>query len=1504
MTGAAEDVDGFCLPLYYDVLGLTRHEPVRDIYKFLKVNFENLSILRNGYDMRRGGLFIAELEHQIVYKKNKLEKDLADLKKASNLENREVLQDIDRLEKQVQLIEKNRSTVPELVNYGERSGLGRSLSASDRQAHIKSESKAIETLYSVIEKITEEISEAQMVLLYLVKKAYKRMKRALTELPSELSAVVKCYSEAVDEAFLVLSNPEIHRKYMASSSHDSFVINNQALLGKLLAHAPGQTGSAVKQRTLLPPKPSTQVKACFTGSAEAPVLSVCWVITPEVFGMATQYEVQVDVISRTGYRRLKFLPGLSSVCRISAKFLRLDPSLHHDIVIRVRGLNIRGSSPFSPNYYLSFGPLVEVDDRDVVFDAWLENYEFDKQKNRLLSYFQEKLSRDNLLQADYSLPLLVGWLHASFRSRVPQLYPKAFLEVDLAISRLMRKKLKDDDLQRWKARLESSLRRTVAQHPYGDIFSVTVADDAKLVDPPFTRVGNDTSAFELLEDLVHSIDEEDVFKDFGQEKIDMLANYLIKAREVCPLLVIEVASNFSGELSERNGSWIVTGSGNGELLGSPFPIWRFQTPHDRVRAAIRATLVTTFCQFSSHLKMKDALRSMESECTKAELEYLRSRDLVIEDLQRSRQSTLKQEDMQTPSGTAQTSPVIHGECNGIERSSLLLATPENSELTTPKEGNSPSSFNRDMNIKSGKKKKRSSGKAKNQLNDEGEVLLSIPIDLESDGGPRSQADLLRSFAELDFGKAESALTRVKDKVMDAEPGKGLSENSASLQSCKEKSFPTGPEHSLPHVEASSDSLKAIRSEKTISPPSIEYVEVDDVSESQADDDLLRLLSIQSGQSLQQLKGTLVTTPNLKVEKAFKVDGVGKSKVGPSDAAVANAKKRNPCPSSTEEEVSTLSVKKGGVSRGHESSTSKRATPNVEVNKAKKQPKGAQPSKNAAESLKQDREKTSKAALPSKSSEGQVGEKKAQARDSSEFVTIPCKYFKKGTCHRGNNCPFSHDWSKNEELYHWEAGSNCAKVKRDGTCAQGNTCPFASQHRLVKMGAADADSLTEPGLGKAKPKLTTARNSLSTKTPAQAHVTVKQEEAPDRDIMKSNQITPDEAPSPLFNKGFADSDGATAVSGSKLCDSELPSTELVNQDLKLAASYSSPPAKLLSLPPGLLISSKGKAVAPVTGAPLAVGHSDSKTQAPDQEKSSRIETDASLSVKEGQQGVLEAKNEWKGVFAKELPEYQDKQAFYQCGLGGASFFEELLGDALQGQPHVPLSKSVTANILPMAGSGLQATKPSLQSVPSGIWGFPTSSLPSYPLSMGAGLTPSDSPLYPPRTLGMGLSIGGLGDQVFSSISETASKQIASSKELSSSGLDAAASDNAFPSLGSLAGATLPSDLKESLGLEVHSTATCSPTDNAHFSDSKVSQLLAIFKNLGLEKYVDFFYEQEIDLEALLLMEDSDLKEIGIPMGPRRKLSHWIQEMRVKAKPAASNLTNGNPWATGQSVPGNL
>jgi hypothetical protein len=64
-----------------------------------------------------------------------------------------------------------------------------------------------------------------------------------------------------------------------------------------------------------------------------------------------------------------------------------------------------------------------------------------------------------------------------------------------------------------------------------------------------------------------------------------------------------------------------------------------------------------------------------------------------------------------------------------------------------------------------------------------------------------------------------------------------------------------------------------------------------------------------------------------------------------------------------------------------------------------------------------------------------------------------------------------------------------------------------------------------------------------------------------------------------------------------------------------------------------------------------------------------------------------------------------------------------------------------------------------------------------------------------------------------------------------------------------------------------TGTVKKPSNAMTEEQTVRTLL---HSLGLEKYVTALQVEEIDMAALRYMSDNDLKELGIPMGPRKKI----------------------------------
>ncbi|XP_031478900.1 uncharacterized protein LOC116249778 [Nymphaea colorata] len=58
----------------------------------------------------------------------------------------------------------------------------------------------------------------------------------------------------------------------------------------------------------------------------------------------------------------------------------------------------------------------------------------------------------------------------------------------------------------------------------------------------------------------------------------------------------------------------------------------------------------------------------------------------------------------------------------------------------------------------------------------------------------------------------------------------------------------------------------------------------------------------------------------------------------------------------------------------------------------------------------------------------------------------------------------------------------------------------------------------------------------------------------------------------------------------------------------------------------------------------------------------------------------------------------------------------------------------------------------------------------------------------------------------------------------------------------------------------------------------SSVAALLKSLDLEKYLITFQAEEIDMAALVHMSDEDLKALGIPMGPRKKIHLALKSRR--------------------------
>jgi class 3 adenylate cyclase/predicted ATPase len=68
---------------------------------------------------------------------------------------------------------------------------------------------------------------------------------------------------------------------------------------------------------------------------------------------------------------------------------------------------------------------------------------------------------------------------------------------------------------------------------------------------------------------------------------------------------------------------------------------------------------------------------------------------------------------------------------------------------------------------------------------------------------------------------------------------------------------------------------------------------------------------------------------------------------------------------------------------------------------------------------------------------------------------------------------------------------------------------------------------------------------------------------------------------------------------------------------------------------------------------------------------------------------------------------------------------------------------------------------------------------------------------------------------------------------------------------------------------------------------MSDIASWLARLGLDKYIDAFTANEIDFEALRHLNEDDLKQLGLPLGPRRKVLAAIASLEHDTKPQASS-----------------
>uniref|UniRef100_A0A4W4GE27 DDHD domain-containing protein n=1 Tax=Electrophorus electricus TaxID=8005 RepID=A0A4W4GE27_ELEEL len=79
--------------------------------------------------------------------------------------------------------------------------------------------------------------------------------------------------------------------------------------------------------------------------------------------------------------------------------------------------------------------------------------------------------------------------------------------------------------------------------------------------------------------------------------------------------------------------------------------------------------------------------------------------------------------------------------------------------------------------------------------------------------------------------------------------------------------------------------------------------------------------------------------------------------------------------------------------------------------------------------------------------------------------------------------------------------------------------------------------------------------------------------------------------------------------------------------------------------------------------------------------------------------------------------------------------------------------------------------------------------------------------------------------------------------------------------------------------------------------KTADLSSVLEQLGLSEYISTFEQEKIDVESLLMCTVDDLKEMGIPLGPRKKLAKFVKEKAAKqATPQLSKVPVGRTMSS--------
>ncbi|GFO31587.1 sec23-interacting protein [Plakobranchus ocellatus] len=90
-----------------------------------------------------------------------------------------------------------------------------------------------------------------------------------------------------------------------------------------------------------------------------------------------------------------------------------------------------------------------------------------------------------------------------------------------------------------------------------------------------------------------------------------------------------------------------------------------------------------------------------------------------------------------------------------------------------------------------------------------------------------------------------------------------------------------------------------------------------------------------------------------------------------------------------------------------------------------------------------------------------------------------------------------------------------------------------------------------------------------------------------------------------------------------------------------------------------------------------------------------------------------------------------------------------------------------------------------------------------------------------------------------------------------------------------------DAEEDLDMSQNETSEASSEAGEEKEEDKEEQTLEdLLSKIGLQDKANLFHNEQIDVDSLLMCSEQDLKDIGLQMGPRKKLLGFLHEEKIK------------------------